>query len=172
MPIDDPMYIGRIEYRGFIKSYDCQKNKLITTANIFPITSLDKNLRTMPVEVKTLWDTGATLTFIKSGLRDKLKLSMARTESSAVIAGVGGHVKADFTYISILVSPNFIIEYCPVYVVDFPVNVDIVIGMDIINMGDFAVSNTGMKTSFSFIMPPLPDRINFSTIADTLNEGK
>ncbi|MCL2231780.1 MAG: hypothetical protein FWB99_01735 [Treponema sp.] len=112
------------------------------------------------------------MTFIKPGLRDKLKLSMARTESSAVIAGVGGHVKADFTYISILLSHNFIIEYCPVYVVDFPVNVDIVIGMDIINMGDFAVSNADTKTSFSFIVPPLPDRINFSTIADTLNGDK
>jgi len=164
------MPINRIEYRGFIKSYDCPKNKLITTANIFPITSMDKNLRNMPTEVKALWDTGATLTFIKPALRDRLKLSMVRTESSAVIAGVGGRVKADFTYVSILLSRNFIIEYCPVYVVDFPVNVDIVIGMDIINMGDFVVSNTDAKTSFSFIVPPLPSRIDFSNMADTLNK--
>jgi len=39
-------------------------NKLITTANKFPITSFDKNLRSIPFEVKTLWDTGAALTFI------------------------------------------------------------------------------------------------------------
>ena len=159
-----------IEYRGFTKSYDCPKNKLITTANILPITSFDKNLRSMPFEVKTLWDTGATLTFIKSGLRDKLKLSMARTESSAVIAGVGGQVKADFTYVSILFSHNLKIEYCPVYDVDFPVNVDIIVGMDIINMGDFAVCNTEMKTSFSFIIPPLPERINFAAKANAENK--
>ena len=124
----------------------------------------------MPIEVKILWDTGATLTFMKPELRDKLKLSMVRTESSAVIAGVGGQLKADFTYASILISQNFIIEYCPIYVLDFPVNADIVIGMNIINMGDFSVNNTNANTSFSFIMPPLFDRINYADIADVLNQ--
>ena len=146
------MPINSIKYHGFIKSYDCLKNKLITTANLFPITSLSKDLRNTPVEIKALWDTGATLTFIKPKLCEQLKLGMARTGSSAVIAGVGGQVKADFTYLSIGLSNNFIIEYCPVYVTDFPVNVDMVIGMDIINMGDFSVCNTDTKTSFSFIM--------------------
>jgi len=163
------MLINDIKYRGFIKLYDCPKNKLITTASLFPITSFDKNLRNTPIEVRTLWDTGATLTFIKPELRDKFKLSMVRTESSAIIAGVGGQAKADFTYATISISQNFTIEYCPVFIVDFPVNVDMIIGMDIINMGDFSVCNTGAKTSFSFIIPPLPDRINYADIADKLN---
>ena len=158
-----------IEYRYFTKSYDYSKNKLITTANIFPITSFDKNLRNTPIEVKALWDTGATLTFIKPELKEQLKLSMVRTESSAVIAGVGGYVKADFTYASILLSKNFLIEYCPIYVVGFPVNVDIIIGMDIINMGDFIVCNTENKTSFSFIVPALPSRTNFADNVNILN---
>ena len=57
-------------------------------------------------------------------------------------------------------------------VVDFPGNFDMVIGMDIINMGDFAVCNADNKTSFSFIIPPLPNRINYSDIANALNIGQ
>jgi hypothetical protein len=59
-----------------------------------------------------------------------------------------------------------------VYVVDFRVNFDLVIGMDIINMGDFSVCNTDAKTSFSFIIPPLSNRINYAYAADTLNNQK
>jgi len=97
---------------------------------------------------------------------------MVRTESSAVIAGVGGKVKADFTYASILLSPNFLFQYCPVYVVDFPVNVDIIIGMDIINMGDFVACNAENKTAFSFVVPPLPYRINLADNVKALNKQK
>jgi hypothetical protein len=164
------MHTNHIEYRGFIKSYDGPVNKLATTANILPIASSDKTLSNTPFEINALWDTGATLTFIKPEIRDRLKLRMVRIDSPVSIAGLGGLVKADFTIISICLTPNFIIEYCPAYVIDFPVKFDVVIGMDIINMGDFAVCNAESKTSFSFVVPPLPDRINFADKAKMLNE--
>ena len=159
-----------IEHRGFIKLYNGPINKLSTTVNILPTASADKVLKNIPVQIEALWDTGATLTFIKPKIRDQLKLRMFRTGSSISIAGVGGLVKADFTVLSLFLATNFAIEYCPAYVVDFPVNFDMVIGMDIINMGDFAVCNTENKTSFSFVVPPLPDRIDFTDKADALNK--
>jgi len=166
------MPTNRVEYRGFIKSYYSSVNKLSTTVKILPIGSSDKNIKNSTVTIEALWDTGATLTFIKPRIRDQLKLRMFRTGSSISIAGVGGLVKADFTVLSIFLASNFEIEYCPAYVVDFPVNFDMVIGMDIINMGDFAVCNSENKTSFSFVVPPLPNRINFADKADVLNKQK
>jgi hypothetical protein len=167
------MPINHTEHRGFIKSYDGPVNKLAATTNILPIASSDKTLCNMPFEVNALWDTGATLTFIKPKIRDHLKLRMVREGLSSVsIAGLGGLVKADFTIISILLTSNFIIEYCPAYVLDFPVKFDMVIGMDIINMGDFAVCNTENKTSFSFVVPPLPERINFADKAEMFKRQK
>ena len=163
------MPTNSVEYRGFNKSYDRPVKKLSTTVSILSIASADKNLKNSLVEIQALWDTGATLTFIKPKLRDRLKLRMFRTGSSISIAGVGGLVKADFTFLSVYFASNFAIEYCPAYVVDFPVDFDMVIGMDIINMGDFAVCNTENRTSFSFVVPPLPDRINFADKADFLN---
>jgi hypothetical protein len=59
---------------------------------------------------------------------------------------------------------------CPVYVTDFPGDEDILIGMDIIGMGDFVVCNTDGKTSFSFAIPPLPERTNFVDDAKAANK--
>jgi hypothetical protein len=159
-----------IEYRAFIKSYGKPVNRLITPAGLIPISSADKALRNTMVEVQTFWDTGSTLTCMKPRLRDRLRLLMARSDSPKYIAGIGGVVKADFTIVSILLASNFEIEYCPVHVLDFPSSADLLIGMDIIEMGDFAVCNMNNETSFSFIVPPLPERVNFVDSANTANK--
>jgi hypothetical protein len=95
---------------------------------------------------------------------------MFRIGPSITISGIGGAVKANFTIMSIFLTYNLGIERCPVYVLDFPGNADIIIGMDIIKMGDFAACNSDGKTSFSFVMPPFPDRVNFVDKADALNK--
>jgi len=164
------MHINSNGYRGFCKSYDKPIKKLFATANILPLSSMDACLRKTLAEVKTLWDTGASLTFIKPKVRDQLKLCTFMNDASATIAGVGGLFKADFTIVSIQLNAYFTIEYCPVYVLDFPVNSDMIIGMDILSMGDFLVSNAGKKTTFSFVMPPLPDSKNLAEIAEIYNK--
>jgi len=166
------MPTNQIEYRGFIKSYDKLVNKLAAKVSIIPISSADKTLQNMPVDLKVIWDTGASLTFIKPKVRDQLKLRIFGSETSIFVAGIGGKVKADLTTMSIALTDSFILECLPVYIVDFPINYDMVIGMNIISMGDFSVNNTDSKTSFSFIMPPLPDRLNYADIADELNNRK
>ena len=95
---------------------------------------------------------------------------MIRIGSTAKIAGLGGLFDADYTVLSLRLRENFEINWCPVYVLDFSVDVDIIIGMDIIGMGDFAVCNTDNKTSFSFVMPPLPNKTDFTEKAKQLNK--
>jgi len=41
-------------------------------------------------------------------------------------------------------------------------NSEMLIGMDIISLGDFALSNGGDQTLFSFAVPPFLDKIDFS----------
>jgi hypothetical protein len=157
-------------YRGFIKSYTALVNKLITPINVLPVASRDKSLRNVSVELDALWDTGATKSCMRPGLRDRLNLRMFRIGSSVTIAGIGGKVQADFTIVSIFLANNLKIEYCPVYVLDFPGSSDLIIGMDIVMKGDFAVCNADGKTSFSFAVPPFPDRINLADRANVANE--
>jgi len=41
---------------------------------------------------------------------------------------------------------------------------DIIIGMDIISMGDFVITNARGKTLFSFVIPTLNKKISFSKL--------
>jgi hypothetical protein len=38
------------------------------------------------------------------------------------------------------------------------IKIDGLIGMDIINIGDFCISNHGGKTLFTFVYPPFPNK--------------
>ena len=164
------MQANNTAYRAFIKNYNKPQKKLIMPVDILPVASSDSLISNIPIKIKSLWDTGATLTIIKPQLMDKLKLRMVRAGSSATIAGLGANMhKADYTVLSIQLRDNFEINWCPVYVLDFSVDVDIIIGMDIIGMGDFAVCNTNNETSFSFAVPSFPDRINFAEKAKIFN---
>jgi hypothetical protein len=122
-----------------------------------------------PVKIYALWDTGATATCMKPALWAQLKPCPLDTASSAVLSGIGGSVAANYTLAHIFLAPNLEIEYCRVYELDFPGDADLLIGMDIIGMGDFVICNTSRKTSFSFAVPPFPDRINFADKADAFN---
>ena len=48
-------------------------------------------------------------------------------------------------------------------------SIDLLIGMDIIQLGDFHISNTGGHTLFSFVVPPLPEQFDLTKKADVLN---
>jgi len=157
-------------YRGFIKKYDKPTEKLTSYVNVFPVFSSNRTLCNVPIKLKALWDTGATVTAIRPETLNQLKSPLVNTGSSKKLAGIGGTViEADYTLTNIYLTDNFFIEYCPTYVMDFPLNFDIIIGMDIIGMGDFAVCNIGNTTSFTFAIPPFPDRLDFAEKADTFN---
>jgi len=156
------------EYRAFFTIYKGITNELITQVGIHPLYTTDTAFYDVPVEVRALWDTGAVITCIKPTLWERLKLRSLESERTE-FAGIGGKVTADATLINLFLSSKFRIEFCPVFGINFPGDADILIGMDIIGMGDFAVCNTDKKTSFSFAMPPFPDRINFADKAETAN---
>ena len=151
----------KIEYQGLNVLYNGYVNELTSVVKIFPILTINENFQKNPLEVTALWDTGSTVTCIKPILWDHLGIHPFDTTGRIELAGVGGRVKTDITIINLILTPCLIIEYCTVYVLDFPGDADVLIGMDIIKKGDFAVCNTNGKTSFTFAIPPFPDRINF-----------
>lgn len=161
---------NRAVYRGFTKSYGMPVHKLITPVYVLPTSLTGEAEPGNPIEVLALWDTGAVKSFIKPGLKDRLKPSVNWMGPPDTFAGIGGTIKAGFTLVSIFLAQNFELEGCPVYIADFPGTADILIGMDIITLGDFAVCNAEGATSFSFAMPPFPDRINLADKADAANK--
>ena len=156
--------------RAFTVLYDKPVNKLITSVSILPILTVDKILSGAPLEVKALWDTGATVTCIKPVLFERLKLRLLNLTRHTTLSGIGGKVAARTTLVTLFLTPALEVEYHPVYVADFPSNADMLIGMDIIRMGDFAVCNADGKTSFSFAVPPFPDRIDLAEKTEADNK--
>jgi len=157
-----------LEYRAFTALFDGITDELTAPAHVLSGFVAGKPSDTTPVEVTALWDTGAMGTCIKPWLKDRLNLRLLNTPK--MLAGVGGEVRAYITLINIRLMCDIEIDDCPVHMTDFPGDADILIGMDIIGMGDFVVCNTGGKTSFSFAIPPLPDRTNFVDKAKIANE--
>ena len=47
---------------------------------------------------------------------------------------------------------------------------DMLIGMNVIGLGDFAICNADDKTTFSFAVPPFPDKIDLAEKAKSVNE--
>jgi hypothetical protein len=158
------------KYRAFFATYMGITDELTTPASILPIYTTNAAFCGMPFEVEALWDTGATATCIKPALWERLELYSLESDCTE-LAGIGGNVPSDLTFVDLLLTSELEIKNCPVYVADFPGDMDMLIGMDIIGTGDFAVCNTGNKTSFSFTVPPFPDRINFVDKAEAANRS-
>jgi hypothetical protein len=139
--------------------------ELFTKAKVFTVEDIDfKN----GMDVFAVWDTGATISCISPNLAKKLNLQILDT---TVIDGVNSSEEADIVTISFGLPNNVVIPDLRVAVCDFtPDAVDILVGMDIIRMGDFMISNGKDKTLFSFAMPPLPVKINLVNQADHINK--
>jgi len=158
----------KIEHRGFFTTYKGITNTLITPAGILPASMTRITSDFAPVEITALWDTGAVGTCIQPWLKDRLNLRLYNP--SGMLTGVGGSIKAYIALVDIHLAYNLIIQDHPVHIVEFPGNADILIGMDILSMGNFAVCNADNITSFSFIIPPFPEHINFIDRAEAANK--
>lgn len=103
------------------------------------------------VEVLALWDTGATSSCISEGVASQLKL--VPTGYIPMHTPSGQNIAK--TYLVDVTLPNDVhisnLKVCDSKIGDQ--GIGMLIGMDIINKGDFAVSNHQGKTVFSFRMP-------------------
>lgn len=104
-----------------------------------------------------LWDTGATNSVITQDVVDACDLVAIGMDK---VYNVGGYAIQE-TYLVAIELPNGG-RYAPIRVTKGELlgEADVLIGMDIINTGDFAVTNLGGITKFSFRFPSL-EHIDF-----------
>ena len=105
-----------------------------------------------------IWDTGATSTVVTRKVVDECGLiAVSRTK----IAGVDGKLRPSVVYLVDIYLPNrVIIGEVPVAEAPLTEGTDVLIGMDIITLGDFAVSSFQGKTTFTFRIPSM-EKIDF-----------
>lgn len=107
-----------------------------------------------------IWDTGATGSAITQLTAKKLKLAPTGIKK---VSGLGGSMMKNTYIIDILLPNNVTIVDLAVTEIDNPIDetgniVDsfgMLIGMDIISMGDFCITNFEGKTLMTFRMPSM-----------------
>lgn len=134
------------EVRAFTIEYHHLSNVLATSTGTFVLNSLDKTKRK---DVKAIWDTGATNSCISETVSKDLNLLPL---GFVEVQTAGGKVNAKVYVVDIYLPHKVRVE--EVRMTEVPLTgCDILIGMDIISLGDFAVSNFMGETTFTFRMP-------------------
>lgn len=129
----------------FTEQYPFKTNKIINSVIV------SNNVTNLSAPAKALWDTGATGTCISKELVQRLKLKpigMQRIQTPSGTAIVNQYK------MHIILNKEIIIQ--DISVIDSEIgsqNIDILMGMDIITLGDFGISNFDGKTQFSFRLP-------------------
>jgi len=108
-------------------------------------TSIKPNL----IKYQCIWDTGATGSVITTKVVNNLGL---RPIGKTICQTVGGQ-KEQNVYLVAIMLPNGV-GFPSIPVTEGEIgNYDVLIGMDIIGVGDFAVTNEGGKTVLSYQLP-------------------
>lgn len=100
-----------------------------------------------------VWDTGATQTCISSKIRESLDLIPV---GSGTTSTAGGVINVNRYIIDVLLPSGLIITNLDVIEVDLSNSqCDLLLGMDVITLGDFSVTNYDNKTLYSFRTPSI-----------------
>lgn len=122
-----------------------------------------------PVQCRAIWDTGAT----NSVITKRLVQSMGLIPTGKGAVTNTGTTELRNTYlININLPSHVVIPYVKVTDCEDVLgngNADMLVGMDVIARGDFAVTYENDKTIMSFIMPPVGP-IDYVPISDSENQ--
>ena len=138
--------------------------RLLTEAQIFNIsdTSDGKGFNVM-----ALWDTGATGSAITPSLAQKMNLIPI---NRVKVAGVNNVSMVDVAKVSIGLPNMVMVQEINVMICNLNQGFDMIIGMDIILLGDFSISNGGDKTLFTFALPPFENKTDHYEKAMAVNK--
>ena len=151
-----PHFAFSIQYKGIAR-------ELVSESEIVnPLNSQRK-------KYKAIWDTGATHTVITPKVLNELSLTIVDTTT---IIGVNSKTEdIEVALFNLLLPNNVSIKGVRGSVCTIGGDTDILIGMDIIKFGDFAISNGGGQTLFSFAIPPFENKTDLLEKANKTNRN-
>jgi predicted aspartyl protease len=137
---------------SFTIRYNTRKNVLDTEIRVSEALLLSNTLQQKPTkEFKAIWDTGATTCAITKRIVSELNLNPIKITQ---VHTAGGNILNKPVYLINIFLPNQItVAYIHAVEVEMIYGGDLLLGMEIINLGDFAVTNRDNKTLLSFQIP-------------------
>jgi hypothetical protein len=137
--------------------YGYHAREIGTTVKIGPSCAVN-TFSPYPKEFIAVWDTGAMSSAITKAIASKLSL---RQLGWKTVEGVTGNAVCN-TYLIALSLPNgILIPELEVADCEGDIGCDVLIGMDVIGMGDFVICNKDGRTTFSFRTPSM-ESIDFT----------
>jgi len=156
MPKDKQYYAYDLEYSHILR-------EIKTPISIY---SSCNSAEGKCVETYALWDTGATHSVFTPKIVQDLGLIAVDTK---IVSGIDKEKSSDIVVATILL-PNAMVLPGRRYSVNFIPGADVIIGMDIISMGDFVITNARGKTLFSFVIPTLNNKISFLQMSNDIEK--
>lgn len=142
-----------LEYLAFTLKSTGRLFRLPSDALILSDTR-DQSKPYTPKLWSAIWDTGATKSCITQRVVDDLHLiSVGRTS----LGTAGGSIIADTYFVNIGLPNGMMIPNVLVSRADLGQDIDVLIGMDIISLGDFSITNLNGKTTFTFRIPSISE---------------
>jgi len=130
----------------------CYKFNSIQKRIITPINIFNTFVETQKQSTESaLWDTGATISAITPKLVNDLWFVPAGTMA---ISGITGALDVEFILATIQLPDGILRQNIKMAVCDFSQNINVILGMDIITLGDFELLHGNNNTVFSFTSPP------------------
>lgn len=155
-----------MEHRAFTVKGQGRFREIRTRVGLFPVASADQSTPDNLETFEGIWDTGATNTAIASGVAAKLKLTPIGY--SRVGTGGGDVDNAPVHLLNVVLPNNVILPNVRVTELKDLNNCDVLIGMDIIAIGDFAVTHASGEACCSFRVPS-HEQIDFVPAANRFN---
>jgi len=116
------------------------------------------------LELEAIWDTGATNSVIAPEIAQQLCLDIVDNWN---VSGINSEKASDVVVAAIILPNEMFLKDRRFSVCNIP-GADMLIGMDIISLGDFNISNARGKTHFSFVIPSYKEVISYSKLIDSL----
>lgn len=117
-----------------------------------------------------IWDTGASNSVITENVMKRLSL---KPVDMITVSGVNSKELRPVCFVNIILPNNVLITSRRVTVCNLnSPGIDLLIGMDIITLGDFCITNLNGITHFSFAIPSFPNRTDMLEKAEKVNGHK
>ena len=136
------------KFKAFTLKGNRYINPVATNAVIVPNQLINPNSKNK--EVNAIWDTGATASAISKRVARECNL---QPTGRTITHTAGGAIECNKYLIGIVLPNQMLIQNVEVTECNLYENLDMLIGMNVILMGDFSVTNVDRKTTFSFRIP-------------------
>ena len=138
-------------YRAFSNEAPTVSLELVSAAGVgLPKPRTQEYAHASLNNLKAIWDTGATGCAITLEVAEKIN---APVINQVLVGGVHGAQMCNQYLISLFLPNQVFVREVEATELDPEAGCDILIGMNVIVLGDFTTSTIGGKTSFSFRVP-------------------